>query len=32
MPKCAEAVPPPVAVAQNHDVACYLYEPAPINA
>jgi peptide/nickel transport system ATP-binding protein len=29
MPRCAEAAPPPVAVAPDHDVACYLYEPAP---
>src|SRR5439155_7040603 len=26
MPRCAEAAPPPVAVAPSHDVACYLYE------
>ena len=25
MPRCAEAAPPPVAVAADHDVACYLY-------
>jgi peptide/nickel transport system ATP-binding protein len=25
MPHCAEAAPPPVAVAPHHDVACYLY-------
>ena len=32
MPKCGEAVPPPVAIAAGHDVACYLYEPtAAIN-
>ena len=31
MPKCAEAVPAPVAVAAGHDVACYLYEPATIS-
>jgi peptide/nickel transport system ATP-binding protein len=28
MPRCAEAAPPPVAVAPHHDVACYLYEAA----
>jgi peptide/nickel transport system ATP-binding protein len=28
MPRCADAVPPPVPVALDHDVACYLYEPA----
>jgi peptide/nickel transport system ATP-binding protein len=28
MPRCAEAAPPPIAVAPHHDVACYLYEPA----
>ena len=28
MPQCAEAVPPPVAVAAGHDVACYLYSEA----
>jgi len=28
MPHCAEAAPPPVAVAPHHDVACYLYEAA----
>ena len=31
MPKCGEAVPPPVAVAAGHDVACYLYEPAVVS-
>ena len=30
MPKCGEEVPPPVAVAAGHDVACYLYEPAAV--
>ena len=29
MPRCAEAAPPPVTVAPDHDVACYLYEAAP---
>ena len=29
MPRCADAVPPPVAVAAGHDVACYLYDAAP---
>jgi len=28
MPRCAEAPPPPLAVAPGHDVACYLYETA----
>jgi peptide/nickel transport system ATP-binding protein len=28
MPRCAEAAPPPVAVAPDHEVACYLYEAA----
>jgi peptide/nickel transport system ATP-binding protein len=28
MPRCGEEVPPAVAVAPGHDVACYLYEPA----
>jgi peptide/nickel transport system ATP-binding protein len=28
MPQCAEAAPPPVAVAAGHDVACYLYSEA----
>jgi peptide/nickel transport system ATP-binding protein len=26
MPQCGDAVPPPVAVAAGHEVACYLYE------
>ena len=34
MPRCAEAIPPPVAVSDAHHVACYLFEgePAPIAA
>jgi hypothetical protein len=28
MPQCAEAVPPAVAVAAGHHVACYLYGEA----
>src|SRR5499426_3204003 len=28
MPRCADAVPPPVPVATGHDVACYLYDAA----
>jgi peptide/nickel transport system ATP-binding protein len=28
MPRCADAAPPLVAVAADHDVACYLYEAA----
>ena len=28
MPRCADAVPPPVTVAAGHDVACYLYDAA----
>ncbi len=25
MPRCAEAVPPPIPLASDHHVACYLY-------
>jgi peptide/nickel transport system ATP-binding protein len=32
MPHCAEAAPPPIAVAPHHDVACYLYEAAAVTA
>jgi ABC-type dipeptide/oligopeptide/nickel transport system ATPase component len=34
MPRCAEAIPPPVAVGDAHHVACYLFEgePAPVAA
>jgi peptide/nickel transport system ATP-binding protein len=34
MPRCAEATPPPVAVGDAHQVACYLFEedPAPVAA
>jgi peptide/nickel transport system ATP-binding protein len=28
MPRCADAVPPPVTVTAGHDVACYLYDAA----
>jgi len=28
MPRCADAVPPPLAVSAGHDVACYLYDAA----
>jgi hypothetical protein len=29
MPRCAEAIPPPVAVSDAHHVACYLFEGEP---
>jgi oligopeptide/dipeptide ABC transporter ATP-binding protein len=34
MPRCAEAIPPPVAVGDAHHVACYLFdgEPSPMAA
>jgi peptide/nickel transport system ATP-binding protein len=32
MPRCAEAPPPPVPVSATHEVACYLYDPAPAAA
>ncbi len=30
MPRCAEAIPPPVAVGDAHHVACYLFEGEPV--